>query len=130
MLHLRARCAVTLAAGKDSATWLRCAERDARALHREKILWPEALALLIDAALAFRRGDAKRSGEILNSAMTAFEKVEMRLHAAVARRRLGQLVGGSEGQELVRRAEEWMTGQKIRNFDRMTRMLAPGWDGT
>jgi serine/threonine protein kinase len=128
MLHLRARVAVTRAAGKDSAMWLCSAERDARSLHREKLLWPEALALLIDAALTFRRGDAKRSGEILSTATEAFEKAEMRLHAAVARRRLGQLLGGTQGQELVRRAEEWMSGQKIRNLDRMAVLLAPGWE--
>jgi hypothetical protein len=128
MLHLRARCAVTLAAGKDSATWLSTAEGDAHALHREKLLWPEALALLIDAAIAFRRGDSRRSGEILTTAAAAFEKAQMRLHAAVARRRLGQLLGGAQGQEFVRQAEEWMSGQKIRNLDRMTAMLAPGWE--
>jgi len=37
------------------------------------------------------------------------------------------MLGNSHGQGLVRQAEEWLQGQAIRNFDRMTTLLAPGW---
>ncbi|HEY7422786.1 MAG TPA: protein kinase [Gemmataceae bacterium] len=127
MLHQRARCAVTRAGGKDSDTWLRIAERDARSLRREKLLWADALALLIEAALAFRRGDAEKSRQILANAAASLTAVDMHLYAAAARRRLGQLLGGTQGQELVCQGEEWMNGQKVRNLDRMTALLAPGW---
>src|SRR5262249_46212474 len=65
MLALRARCALALAGGKDSASRLRSAERDARSLRRERVPWANALAHLLDAAIAFRRGDADRSRQIL-----------------------------------------------------------------
>ncbi len=46
MLDLRARSALAQARGKDRATWLRLAQREARSLRREKSLWAEALAQL------------------------------------------------------------------------------------
>jgi hypothetical protein len=129
MLHLRARCAMTRAGGKDADSWLGIAERDARSLRREKLLWADALAQLIEAALAFRRGQADQSRQILAAAAASLTAADMHMHAAVARRRLGQLLGGTQGQELVRQGEEWMNGQKVRNLDRMTVLLAPGWNG-
>ena len=36
-------------------------------------------------------------------------------------------MGGEEGCAQVALAKAWMTGQKIRNPDRMTRMCAPGF---
>ncbi len=127
MLHLRARCALVLAVGEDASSWLRVAQRNARSLRRENLPWADALAQLIEAAIAFLRGDPDLSRQVLAAAMAGFEAADMHLHAAVARRRLGQILGGTEGQELVRQAEEWMNGQEIRNADRMTTLLAPGW---
>jgi eukaryotic-like serine/threonine-protein kinase len=45
----------------------------------------------------------------------------------VARRRLGELLSGDEGRILVTAANEWMTGEGIRNPDRVTQMEAPGF---
>ena len=127
MLDQRARSALAQADGKDSASWLRLAERDARALRREQLLWSDGLAQMTQAGIEFHRGDRRRSAEILRDAITAFTTTHMHLHAAAARRRLGQMLGGSQGEDLVQQAEEWMNGQTIRNLERMTGMLAPGW---
>jgi hypothetical protein len=45
--------------------------------------------------------------------------------AAAARRRLGVLVGGDEGRDLVAAAERWMDEAGIKNFDRMTHLASP-----
>ncbi|MGH7168871.1 MAG: ATP-binding protein, partial [Gemmataceae bacterium] len=127
MLDQRGRSALARAGGKDSVSWLRLAERDAGALRRERLLWSDALAQLIEAGIAFHRGNTRRSAEILRAAIDALSTTDMHLHAAVARRRLGHMLSDSEGQVLVQQAEEWMNGQTIRNVVRMTGMLAPGW---
>ena len=49
----------------------------------------------------------------------------MMLHAASVRRRRGEILGGAEGFDLMQQATEWMIGQRIRNPERMTAMLAP-----
>jgi len=127
MLDLRARCALACAGGKDSLSWLRIAQRDVRALRREKAPWADALAQLREAAIASGRNEASRSTEILKAAIAGFAATDMQLHAAVARRRLGQMLGDSQGLELIRQAEEWMNEQRICNRARMTELLAPGW---
>jgi serine/threonine protein kinase len=125
MLDLRARCALALAGGKDSLSPLRSAKRDVRSLRREKLPWSDALAHLLEAAISFRRGEGNRSRQLLATAADNLTACDMHLHAAVARRRLGQLLEGEQGQDLMRQAEEWMNGQTIRNLDRMTALLAP-----
>ncbi len=53
----------------------------------------------------------------------------MVLYAESAKRRRGQLLGGSDGGELVSQSESWMTGQGIRNPGRMAAIAPPGFDG-
>ena len=65
--------------------------------------------------------------DCLHDAVDRFDRADMQLYAAVARRRLGTLQDGAGGRELKRRAEEWMAGQGIKNPVAMTRMLAPGF---
>ncbi len=127
MLDLRARCALAQADGPDSVSWLRLALREVRALRREKAPWADALAHLREATIAFRRGDIGRVQGCLKAAIAGFAATDMHLHVAVARLRLGQILGNSQGLELVRQAEEWMEKQTIRNRSRMTDLLAPGW---
>jgi len=127
MLDLRTRCALACAGDKDSLPWLRLAQRDVRALRREKVPWADALAHVREAAIAFGRGELSRATEILKAAIAGFVATDMHLHAAVARHRLGQMLGDSQGLELVQQAEEWMHEQKIRNRPRIIDLFAPGW---
>ena len=50
----------------------------------------------------------------------------MKLYAAVAKRRLGEITGGVDGQRLIDEADRWMREQKIKVPEKITRMLAPG----
>jgi hypothetical protein len=119
MRDLHGRCA--LAAGG-----LRSAERDARLLQREQAPWAEELARLIQAQAALARGATARAVTLLREAIAGFERVAMALHAAAARRLLGRVVGGEEGQTLIAQADEWMKGQRIENPGRLACLLAPG----
>src|SRR5262249_4520766 len=128
LLHLRARAALAAApaAAAPGPLW-HAAERDARLLRRERIAWAEALAQLVRAGVAMGRHDAGGARQRLEDAAGRLEAAGLHLQAAVARRRLGERVGGSEGQRLMEQAEAWMKGQNVRRPDRMTALLAPGF---
>jgi len=130
-LYLRARSALA-AVGDPSltpakrASLIRFAERDAAKLGREGAAWGRALAQLILSGASTVRSNAGEAITRLQAAEAVFENIDMGLHAAVARRRRGQLLGGPAGELLVKQADGWMTSQAIRNPARIAAMLAPG----
>jgi hypothetical protein len=101
-------------------------ERHARAILRERTRWGDPLAWILRAGAAATAGDAERALRSLEAAEAGFTTAEMALHAAAARRRRGELVGGDVGRDLVASVDAWMAGQNVRNPERMTAMLAPG----
>jgi hypothetical protein len=125
-LHLRARSAVAACGGSDAGRLLRLAEHDARRIERHRMVWSDPLAALVRAGIAARCGDSERAVRLLSGAAAAFDAADMALHAAAARHQWGVLIGGAEGEELVRTAESWMNGQMIKNPARMSAMLVPG----
>src|SRR5262249_14203117 len=131
----RGRCALAAAElalhrGEEVATELAIAGRAVRALDKESWEWSFPLAALLRASCAaLRTRDPAEVRRDLETAPTGFDAVGMGLHAAAARRRLGELLGGDEGRRLVEHADAWMTAQTIRSPARMTRMIAPGFAG-
>ena len=57
--------------------------------------------LLLGAAVAYLEGRSGAAREMLAAAVTAFERADMRFHAAVARRRLGGMQDDERGRALV-----------------------------
>ncbi|QEH36217.1 Serine/threonine-protein kinase PknB [Aquisphaera giovannonii] len=129
MRFLRARAAISAAAGllrtepSRARSLLAVADRDARGLARERMPCPNAFALLVAGGVAATRGDRDRAVASLRRALTAFEAVDMGLCAAATRRRLGELIGGDEGAAEVRRANDWMAGERVRDPSRMASMI-------
>jgi hypothetical protein len=103
-----------------------CAARCARRLRREGARWAAPLAALLDAGVSAARDDTAGAVSDLERAEQGFAEVNMALHAAVARRRRGELVGGTEGAALVEAANAWMHAQGIVRPDGIVGMLAPG----
>lgn len=134
MAYLRGRSALAMAAGAGSGwsggaarrRFLSVARREARRLAREKMPWADGFSSLLSAGVAYLEGDAREAERRLTDAVGVFDRADMKLYAAGARRRLGMLQG-ERGSRLVREAEEWMTAQDIRNPRFMTRMIAPGF---
>ena len=126
-LYLRARSAVA-AAGADEglAGLLDIARKDARRIEREKMPWGDALACLVRAGVESVGGDRQAALTLLDAAESDLLGADMTLHATVARRRKGELLGGETGRSLVAAADDWMAGQGIQNPERMAAMLAPG----
>ena len=63
---------------------------------------------------------------LLAGAEAVLKSADMKLYAAAARHRRGELVGGDAGRALTDEADALMLRQEIRNPARMTAMLAPG----
>jgi hypothetical protein len=84
------------------------------------------LALLIEAAVASHRGRREEAVTLLSSAEGDFDANDMALYRSAARRARGAALGGDEGRDLIKSADEWMAGQTIRNPESMTAMLVPG----
>ena len=81
---------------------------------------------MVQAQVACLMGDGDRAARRLERAIDQLGAASMGLHAAVARRRLGELMGGEEGRALVARADTWMREHGVSRPDRMALALAPG----
>jgi tetratricopeptide (TPR) repeat protein len=125
--YLRARCALAAAACGDRRRFLAIARREARLIEREHMAWSDPLACLVGAGLARMEGHSDIAERRLIEAADGFNRADMKLYAAIARRRLGSLLGDDRGRQMVRQSDEWMVSQTIRNPQRIARMLAPGF---
>ena len=127
-MHLQARAALATSEGKERSRRLKVAEKMAKRIEREKAAWAVPFASLVRAGIANRKGDKELAGKLLSEAATAFKQQDMELYAAASRRRLGEMVGGDHGYQLLTETNAWMASQRIKNPDAMTRMLAPGFE--
>jgi len=123
---VRARGALAAAAsGIDRQHHLGRAERDARALAREHAPWAHAFAARIRAGVQLVRGDREGAVQSLRTAVPALEQAGMSLQVAAIRRRLGTLLSGGEGRDLVADGDATMRERSIPDPDAVTRMYAP-----
>jgi serine/threonine protein kinase/tetratricopeptide (TPR) repeat protein len=125
-MQLRARTALASGEGRDTGK-LRLAEKLARKMEKVNMSWSKPFATLVRAAVAHQRGQAAQATALLSEAEQIFERADMHLYAAATRRRLGEKLGGEQGQRLIAEADAWMTEQKIKKPEAITRMLAPGF---
>jgi hypothetical protein len=115
------------ASGAHVRGFLSLARKDARRIAREKMRWSDPISLLLNAAVAHVEGNPDAAAERLRAAATGFESAHMQLYAALARRRLDQIVGDDETRARRQQADEWMAAQGVVNPARMTRLFAPGF---
>jgi hypothetical protein len=127
-LFLHARSALAMASVNGGSRRFRSvALACARGVAREHMPWSDPIALLVRAGIAFLEGNTSVALGHLHDAADRFERADMRMQAAAARRRIGALQPDAAGRELRRQADEWMAMQQIKNPSGMMRMLAPGF---
>jgi hypothetical protein len=85
------------------------------------------LAALVDAGVANVRGDREASAAALATAEQSAVAAEMRLHAAVARRWRGAVVGGDEGCRMVESGDAFLRAEGIAMPEKMAAALVPGF---
>jgi hypothetical protein len=129
--HLRGASSLAALAEDDSgdvvAQRVKVAEDAAADLMREGIVAFVPMALLLQAGAASLCAGRPRAMLLLDQASQAFDAAGMELYAAAARRWHGLLRDDEEGSIQVRDADKWMSNQGIRDPERMSRMLAPGF---
>jgi len=93
---------------------IRVAEDCAEQLERERLRHTTAAAAVIRAAVARARSLPDTSLRLLGVAVAAYDAAEMKLHAACARRREGELLGGVEGRARVAAADAALEAEGVR----------------
>jgi serine/threonine protein kinase len=126
-LHLRARAALAAFDETTDAKFLDLAERDARRLARWPAPWGRAVAALVLGAVQAARGDLRGAEQTLRRALQAFLELRMKLWAAAALRRIGELAGDEEGAERAREANAAARSEGVMDPSAWFRMLAPGF---
>ena len=126
--YLRGRAALLMAASqRDRRRFLSIARAEAHRISRFGLRWSTPLAQLLTGIATHLEGNDEVARTLVAAAVDGFERADMHFHAAIARRRLGQLQAGDRGRELVQRADAWLAGQDIVNPARIARLIAPGF---
>jgi len=126
--YIFARCAIaSAAAGVDRRRLLRMAERHTAPMTREHMAWIAPYAPLLRAGIHSVRGESEAARRLLAIAAEGFDRADMALYAAAARRQLGKLTGGAEGLALVAQADGVMRAAGVPRPDRLSHVLAPGF---
>lgn len=120
--------AALLAMGQAGATpeRLRLADNAARRLEEETDAWFHPFAELLRAGQSAWQGDIEAATGSWRRAMDAFSRLKLLPFAAAARFRLGQFLGGEEGDRLRGEALEQIRELGVRNPARYAASLAPG----
>jgi hypothetical protein len=129
LLDLRGRAAVAAAAvttGGEQRRWIADAQRSAARLARETAGWASPLAVAIRAGVASVRNETETATELLTTAITGFERVEMTFHAELGRLVLGLRAPGSAGEAHRRTAHAWMAREAVVAPERLAAVIAPG----
>jgi serine/threonine protein kinase/tetratricopeptide (TPR) repeat protein len=131
LLDLRARSAIGCASLRSAVpsqqrAWLKTANADIKRMEEEGMGWTNAAALSLRAGVALASGNRTLAREQALAAEAGFQAADMAVHAAVALRRRGELIGGTEGRRLVAEADRRLSAQDIKAPERIAAMLAPG----
>jgi hypothetical protein len=108
---------------------LRRAKKHQKKLEQENTPWGNAYARYVAAARHLLEDESEKGIKGLRDAIVELDACDMVSVAAGARFRLGQWVGGAEGESLLNQARAFMRTQGVVAPDRLLDALAPLRDG-
>lgn len=126
MAHLRARCAVAMAAqAANPKPYLKEAEKFATMMGDRTMHYKVAGSLMTRAGIASVSGDKASAIASLQEAEHICKKGSLALLHQASRRARGCLMGGSEGDQLVAEADDHMRRLGVVRPDRIAALLCP-----
>ena len=126
-LELKARAALAAAWETNGDAKLeRMVLKIARKVDRLSVRPASAQAAVLRAGVDALRGRTTQAADTLKGALETFEKLEMGVHAAATRYRLGAVIGGGQGRRFVGAAEGWLRSQGVAEPGRLASLFAPG----
>ena len=127
MHSTRARAALSAYASGGERGVLRLVQKTIRLLSRERVDYCMAEARMLRAGLAFHAGHLDHAVELLEEAEDLAEESELILNSVAIKRARGLLIGGDEGEMLVRSADTFLLEQGLSRPDRIAEIFAPGF---
>jgi tetratricopeptide (TPR) repeat protein len=124
---LKARCLLALPAEVEPKRRLKLVESAARVLEQGGLCHAEAWACLLRGALHAARGETDKALASLATSAQIGDERGMRLVAAAARMRRGELLGGDEGRALCALGESAMRELGVVAPRKYLAVLAPGY---
>ena len=103
---------------------LRAAGKAVAALRSERTELGRAYAATGAAGVAAERGDRNAAISRMGNAVMSFGRLGMSGHFWSARRRLGELTGGPDGQRAIEEADAWLVSNRVEDPARFAQMLA------
>jgi tetratricopeptide (TPR) repeat protein len=101
-----------------------------RKLAREHDPWARAVSHLLRALIENAAGNRALTIASLREGIEATKATETIAYTMTAQHRLGEMLGGDEGRELVKQGAATASSHGIRNFERWLAMYTPGtWSG-
>lgn len=125
MIHGLAALAACRSGEFDHRALVREVARDARSLRALRMPWTDALARVLDAGVAIVIGDRAQARDHFERAYAELSALDMMLWAMMARRRIGELIGGADGHEAMTEADAWLEAQGVVSPERLTRLYMP-----
>ena len=126
-LHARLHLAAALEANSD-LSHLKKSRVLMKKLSKTKLSYAIVCVALLKPAFSLQGGNKEQAIEELRQVVLLAEKHDMSLHGLVAQRRLGELLGGKKGDALVEKNNKLMEENGIKNPDRMSNLIAPGFN--
>lgn len=121
----RGLCALSAARQTDDARLWRDADKCVRKLARQHMQWSDTLACLLRGGIAAVRGQRELGVSLLEQAADRFAALDMRLCAAVASRRQGELLQNEAGNELIQQADAIILAEGIVKPSEMSCLYLP-----